>query len=82
MNAYGIPLDSREDYTKMDWLMWTTVMDDDQAYTDMVIDAIYKFIDETTDRAPMPDWYYTSVPRKATFQNRTVVGGLFINLIQ
>ena len=81
MNEYGIPLDNRADYTKMDWLMWTTIITDDKEYTDMVLDSMYRFICETTDRAPMADWYYTSVPRKAMFQNRTVVGGLFINLL-
>ncbi len=82
MNKYGIPLDNRADYTKMDWLMWTTVITDDKEYTDMVLDSMYRFICETTDRAPMADWYYTSVPRRAMFQNRTVVAGLFINLLK
>lgn len=81
MNDYGIPLDCREDYTKMDWLFWTTVMTDDKEYTDRVIDSVYRFINETTDRVPVTDWYYSSTPRMASFQNRTVLGGIFVNII-
>ena len=81
MNAYGIPLDCREDYTKMDWLFWTTVMTDDKEYTNKVIDSVYRFINETTDRVPVTDWYYSSIPRMASFQNRTVLGGIFVNII-
>ena len=81
MNIYGVPLDCREDYTKMDWLFWTTVMADDKEYTDMVIDSVYCFINDTTDRVPMTDWYYSSIPRMVSFQNRTVLGGIFIDLI-
>ena len=81
MNAYGIPLDCREDYTKMDWLFWTTVMTDDKEYTNKVIDSVYHFINETTDRVPVTDWYYSSIPRMASFQNRTVLGGIFVNII-
>ncbi len=81
MNSYGVPLDCREDYTKMDWLFWTTVMADDKEYTNMVIDAVFRFINETPDRVPVTDWYYSSMPRMASFQNRTVLGGIFVNLI-
>lgn len=81
MNPYGIPLDSRADYTKSDWLMWTTVMTDDKEYMEQVVDSIYKFIDESPDRVPFSDWYYTSMPRSVSFQNRTVVGGIYIPIL-
>lgn len=81
LNRYGVPLDRREDYTKLDWLVWTTVMNDDKEYHNMVFDSVCDFINETTDRVPMTDWYYTSIPRMKKFQNRTVLGGIFINLL-
>ena len=74
MNAYGIPLDCREDYTKMDWLFWTTVMTDDKEYTNKVIDSVYRFINETTDRVPVTDWYYSSIPRMTPFQKQNCFG--------
>lgn len=82
MNTYGVPLDSREDYSKIDWMFWTTVMTDYKEYEEMIIDSAYRFINDTTDRVPIADWYYTSVPRMAMFQNRSVLGGIFVNLIR
>ena len=81
MNEYGIPLDSRSDYTKLDWLCWTTVLTENQEYRGMVFESMMKYINTTPDRTPMTDWYHTLEPRQEMFQNRTVVGGLFINLL-
>lgn len=78
---YGIPLDSREMYTKLDWLVWTTVMTDDKEYFDMVIKSVYRMLNETCDRVPFTDWYYASNGRQCIFQNRSVLGGIFINLL-
>ncbi len=79
MNVYGVPLDCRADYTKLDWLEWTTVMTDDREYLDAVNGAIAAMISETVDRVPMTDWYETLSGQKRCFQARSVVGGFFIN---
>lgn len=81
MNRYGVPLDSRSDYTKLDWMAWTTVMADDAAYTKKVYEAIARMICESEDRVPITDWYYTSDARQAEFQARSVLGGFYINLL-
>lgn len=81
LNRYGVPLDSRSDYTKIDWLMWSTRIYDDKEYFDSVCDSIVSMINETVDRLPMTDWYYTSTAAYRRFRGRSVVGGLFINLI-
>ncbi len=82
LNKYGIPLDMREDYTVNIWNFWTTVMTDNQEYVDKVIKAQYNFISETMDRVPITDWHCTSINRRMDFQNRSVVGGLFVNLLK
>ena len=38
-------------------------------------------INETMGRVPVTDWYYSSILRMASFQNRTVLGGVFVNMI-
>ncbi|MBR2019675.1 MAG: DUF4965 domain-containing protein [Clostridia bacterium] len=81
MNRYGVPLDSRSDYTKLDWMAWTTVMADDPAYTKKVYASIARMICESEDRVPITDWYYTSTAKQAEFQARSVLGGFYINLL-
>lgn len=81
MNRYGVPLDSRATFTKIDWLMWSTRIWDDKEYFEQVCDAITNMLNETTDRVPMTDWYDTKTAEYRAFINRSVVGGLFINLL-
>ena len=81
MNRYGVPLDSRSDYTKLDWLAWTTVMTDNEKYTKKVFTSIARMISESEDRVPVTDWYFTSDARQASFQARSVLGGFYINLL-
>ena len=81
MNRYGVPLDSRSDYTKVDWLMWSTCIFRDKEYFDTVCQSIVNMINETLDRVPMTDWYYTSTADYRSFRNRSVVGGLYIPLL-
>ena len=78
MNRYGVPLDSRREYTKLDWEMWTTVLTDDKAYLAEVVRAIRRTVCETPTRVPVSDWYETIDGMQVNFQNRTVLGGYFI----
>lgn len=93
-NQYGLPLDSRSDYTKSDWQMWSTMLDSSNTeYTDKVVSAMWDMLCNTPDRVPFTDWYHTIEPaqtkyyatpdarKQIGFQNRTVQGGLFINLL-
>ncbi len=88
MNDYGMPLDNRSDYTKVDWLAWTTALTDDKAFAEELYRGIWRFISETRQRVPITDWYYSSTAEQVVhshrylgFQNRTVVGGLFVSLL-
>ena len=81
MKHYGVPLDSRKDYTKLDWLFWTTVMTSDKEYFTGVVDAVFDMICDTEDRVPMTDYYDTSDAHQRIFQARSVLGGIFINFL-
>ena len=79
---YGIPLDYRSDVAKTDWALWSTVLSDDQEYLEGVVDGICTMLAETKDRAPFTDCYWTGNARCKGFRNRTVQGGLFINMLK
>lgn len=81
IQKYGLPLDCRKDYGKLDWMAWTTVMTEDREYTDLIYKTIFDYISESPDRVPVSDFYYTTSGRVVNFQNRSVVGALFINIM-
>ena len=77
INTYGLPLDSRADYTKSDWICWTARMADDPAVRAALIAPVAKELHETTSRVPFSDWYDTKTNRLVAFIGRSVQGGLF-----
>lgn len=81
MNPYGIPLDSRCDYTKSDWEMWTAVLTENETYRSAIIDTMWEALCSLDRRAPFPDWYHTEKAVAEGFQNRSVQGGLFMLLL-
>lgn len=62
--------------------MWSTVLSDDEEYTDKIVSAMLDMLNDTGDRVPFTDWYYSSTAIMRGFQNRTVQGGLFIKLLK
>ncbi|MBC8134307.1 MAG: DUF4965 domain-containing protein, partial [Fibrella sp.] len=81
MNRYGLPLDSRENYTKLDWTIWTATLSGDRQDFVSLVTPVYDYLNATPDRVPMNDWYRTVEPNKVGFQARTVVGGVFIKMM-
>jgi hypothetical protein len=78
---YGLPLDNRERYTKLDWIVWTATLSESQADFTALVDPVYRFLNESTSRVPMTDWYWTHDGKQRGFQARSVVGGVFIKML-
>ncbi|MFP3089448.1 DUF4965 domain-containing protein [Treponema sp. TIM-1] len=80
-NPYGVPLDSRREYTKSDWILWVAAFTDHKPDREALIKPVAAFLRDTPDRVPFSDWYDTLNAKHYYFQNRTVQGGLFMVLL-
>jgi hypothetical protein len=86
MNQFGLPLDNRADYTKLDWSIWTATLAEPgqaaeaEAYN-QILDRTGHWINEGPSRVPLTDWYDTKTGKQIGFQARSVVGGVYIKAL-
>ena len=74
-------MDSRAQYTKSDWVLWSACMSPDDATFQKFIDPIYTYANETTSRVPISDWHDTNTGKMMNFKARSVVGGYYMKLL-
>jgi hypothetical protein len=82
LNAYGLPLDNRATYTKLDWEIWSAILTGKRADFDALMAPIARWMSESPSRIPLTDWYDTVTGKQVGFQARSVVGGVYIPLMQ
>ena len=86
LNQFGLPLDNRADYTKLDWEIWTATLADPaepgkpDAFATLLT-PIGRWINEGPTRVPLTDWYDTKTGQQKGFQARSVVGGVYIKAL-
>jgi hypothetical protein len=80
-NAFGLPLDNRKTYTKLDWIVWTATLSDKQSDFVALTDPLYKFMIASPTRGPLSDWFETTDGRQVGFQARSVVGGVYMKML-
>ena len=78
---YGLPLDNRRLYTKLDWITWTATLTGDRTDFEALVAPVFDFLNSTPHRVAMTDWYWTHDATKTGFQARPVVGGVFLRLL-
>jgi Domain of unknown function (DUF4965)/Domain of unknown function (DUF1793)/Domain of unknown function (DUF5127)/Domain of unknown function (DUF4964) len=81
LNRYGLPLDNRCDYTKLDWQIWTATLADNPADWNALTEPVGRWINEGPSRVPLTDWYDTKAGKEEAFQARSVVGGVYIKVL-
>ena len=77
---YGVPLDSREKYTKSDWLLWVATLGEKEDF-DFITSLLWDTYNTMRSRVPMTDWYFADTSEKVGFIHRSVQGGLFLKLL-
>ena len=80
-NTYGLPLDNRADYTKSDWIMWTAAMAENDRMFLQFLEPLYRYVNTTTSRVPLSDWYDTKTGRWVSFRARSVIGGHWMKVL-
>jgi hypothetical protein len=80
-NEYGLPLDNRATYTKLDWIVWTASLTRDRADFEALVAPVFKWLNEGSSRTPMTDWYETKSGDKVGFTARPVVGGVYLPVL-
>jgi hypothetical protein len=82
LQEFGLPLDSRENYTKLDWVLWSATLADNQEDFQAILAPSYAWVSVTPQRVPLTDWYGTTDAVRMNFTARSVVGGFFIKMLE
>ncbi len=82
INKYGLPLDSRSERTKSDWLCWIAAMADEKSEREALIKPLVRYLNETNTRVPFSDLYDTKTGDYIAFIARSVQGGVFALMLR
>ena len=80
INEFGLPLDSRADYTKSDWICWTAAMAKGETRA-ALLKPIAHYLRNSQTRIPFGDWYDTKTGDYVAFIARSVQGGVYMPML-
>ncbi len=81
LKPFGLPLDSRATYTKLDWEIWTATLAEKPSDFAALMQPVSLWVNEGPTRVPLTDWYDTVTGKQMAFQARSVVGGVYIKAL-
>lgn len=81
INKYGVPLDHRKNFTKTDWMIWASCLDETGENTGLISEAIVKFLENTPSLVCFTDWYDTKTAKQSGFNHRSVQAGLWMAIL-
>ena len=82
MNEYGVPLDFRDDFTKTDWMLWASALDDSADTAKAFSKCLVKYLNDTTGKRCFTDWCRTKTPDECSFNHRSVQAGLWMPVLK
>jgi len=78
---FGIPLDSRDYFTKSDWILWCAAMAETREQAEQFIKPVANYAKNSTTRVPFSDWYQADEGTYCMFIARSVQGGIFMPML-
>jgi hypothetical protein len=69
--VFGLPLDSRQPYTKSDWLVWTATLAESRDDFEAMIAPMWDAFNTMPTRVPMTDWYWTHTSGQKQYLAKT-----------
>ncbi len=81
LNEFGLPLDSRDTYTKLDWTLWSATLTQNRDDFDALVNPVWRLVNEMDQRVPLSDWVLTQRAALRDFQARPVVGAFFLQML-
>lgn len=82
INEYGLPLDGRATYAKVDWTVWMAAMTKKREDFEALVSPLVKFANKSPDRSPLADWYDTKEAKICGgFAARPVIGGVYMPML-
>ncbi|MBM4113087.1 MAG: DUF4965 domain-containing protein, partial [Phycisphaerae bacterium] len=83
LGRYGLPLDHRAGFTKLDWSVWSACLTGKREDFDAIMAPTWAWLNASPppSRVPLSDWYETGDGKTRGMHTRTVVGGAWMPLL-
>ena len=81
LSTYGVQLESTTQSAKTDWEAWAATLATNKADFQTLFAPVYTYLNTTTARTPFSDLYQVNDIGSSGFTARSVVGGVFIKLM-